>query len=721
MAIVNTEKELSTLYEDLEKDKLVLPNFQRGFVWDRNKQKQLLASILVDLPVGSLLILEGNANDFTKRKLCYPDELIIEGECYYVLDGQQRLSTLRTMLYDVFSDGEWRDVWDHLFGYLRTRWFLRVKPNESEEDYFGYNNLQFNSLKTLTDTDIIDFVEFKVVHKTKEQEVHHPGYRPKKDNGSYEERPAFIIDSIVNSYSDENLIPLYEVYKEDSGIHKKVLVKIANSRVDRLKLLAESVDHSKSFYLNLFVTEKTNYTSDEIEVLYEQATSEDEFNESIFVDKWAELKAVWVKDFCDELNSLIDRKMAIIHLHRNEMNRAVAIFEAINRGGEPLSVYDLVVAKSAQDQSVKNLSSKIIETLSVTIELTEALSEKYFRSHTANNVAQWSPMSMKVITGNEPSKQFKELFVNTLSLLVNVKGKGEDCKVEHIKKEKILSLSSNEVNEYCNRSIQAVVRALAFVQLRCGITSAKETPYKLMLIVLSFYLDDDDIWLSKRKLDKLEYWYWVSLFGGAYFSRQNEQCREDIVNLAPLIDSGEKTFSYRESKVLDYPDYVTKDILLRKDENNEQEQGTVKRALLSFILSQCPKDFSRLGGEELLELCPWKIANQSISVELHHVIPLGSETKLGESSTAIRKDQSHPLNSTLNLAYISKEANRAIRDKSPAEYVNHIEELGSFDNYIPPIRSFQEAMRTNEYGSVLEERYELLYRAIKQRISTLID
>jgi uncharacterized protein with ParB-like and HNH nuclease domain len=42
MPIENTEKELPQLYVDLDKNKLVLPNFQRGFVWDRNKQKQLL-------------------------------------------------------------------------------------------------------------------------------------------------------------------------------------------------------------------------------------------------------------------------------------------------------------------------------------------------------------------------------------------------------------------------------------------------------------------------------------------------------------------------------------------------------------------------------------------------------------------------------------------------------------------------------------------------------
>jgi uncharacterized protein with ParB-like and HNH nuclease domain len=39
---------------------LLLPNFQRDFVWDRKeKQKDLLASFVFNIPIGSLLILNG--------------------------------------------------------------------------------------------------------------------------------------------------------------------------------------------------------------------------------------------------------------------------------------------------------------------------------------------------------------------------------------------------------------------------------------------------------------------------------------------------------------------------------------------------------------------------------------------------------------------------------------------------------------------------------------
>ena len=42
MAIENLERELSVIYDELDHNKLVLPNFQRSFVWSRDKQRKLL-------------------------------------------------------------------------------------------------------------------------------------------------------------------------------------------------------------------------------------------------------------------------------------------------------------------------------------------------------------------------------------------------------------------------------------------------------------------------------------------------------------------------------------------------------------------------------------------------------------------------------------------------------------------------------------------------------
>src|SRR5690348_12299292 len=87
---------LSTLLQNIKNGKIQLPDFQRGWVWDDNHIKSLLASISLTYPIGAVMLLEtGNASVRFKPRLVEgvnfsepvnPDQLI--------LDGQQRLTSL---------------------------------------------------------------------------------------------------------------------------------------------------------------------------------------------------------------------------------------------------------------------------------------------------------------------------------------------------------------------------------------------------------------------------------------------------------------------------------------------------------------------------------------------------------------------------------------------------------------------------------------------------
>lgn len=718
MAIENLERDISKIYEELGRNKLVLPNFQRGFVWDRQKQKQLLASTLVGLPVGSLLTLEGDKNDFTKRELCFPDPLEINQNCEYVLDGQQRLSTLRTIFYDIFETQDWKEVWDRLYGSLRNRWFIRVRPDENESDIFGFNKLNFTGLANLTDGDVIDYLEVKQIRKTRNQDVHNPGFKPLDANGNEIRGVATKRNAIASKYSDECIVPLFEIYKKGTGIHRVVLQKIADSRVDELKALAEDSESKLDFFWDYFAPISSSISKEDVEAELERLDSAP--IQELFTDQWAQLKSQWVEKFSNELEGLLTRKLSIVHLDRDEIERAVAIFEAINRGGEPLTVYDLVVAKSARNSGVQNLSSHIIEELHKHIEIDANLNSTYSQENTADRKVLWSSFSMDVITGNEPSKQMKEWFVNVLSLLNYVKENDEPCKVEHIKREKILSVTSSEINGLSDRVITAILRALVFLQLRCGVCKAKDLPYKLMLIVLAYHLDDDGTWNDMRKIDLLEYWYWTSLFSGAYFYRQNERCIEDLLDLGKLISTNDNPFSSRQGNLFNFQDYLSKEILLREDENGTVEPSTARNAILQFILSTNPYDFSIDEDNNRLKLNSWDIAAGSTDVELHHIVPLGNVTTVGQTTAELRGDENHVLNSPLNLAYISKAMNQKIREKSPAQYLQLVDEVARIRIFIPRIELYEAAFKTNDYAEIMRDRYDKVYSSVVNHTDRLL-
>ena len=86
---------LKTLLEDVGKGKIQLPDFQRGWVWDDDRIKDLLVSISRGFPIGAVMTLSAGG------EVRFPTRLI-EGVTtngnsrneQYLLDGQQRLTSL---------------------------------------------------------------------------------------------------------------------------------------------------------------------------------------------------------------------------------------------------------------------------------------------------------------------------------------------------------------------------------------------------------------------------------------------------------------------------------------------------------------------------------------------------------------------------------------------------------------------------------------------------
>ena len=94
--IVHPEIQLiDGLFQKVEKGKLRIPAFQRPFVWKPDDMIKLFESIQRGYPIGSLLLWETNG-DYESREEIGPIKLPRSPEkpITYILDGQQRLSTL---------------------------------------------------------------------------------------------------------------------------------------------------------------------------------------------------------------------------------------------------------------------------------------------------------------------------------------------------------------------------------------------------------------------------------------------------------------------------------------------------------------------------------------------------------------------------------------------------------------------------------------------------
>ncbi len=119
-----TVERISQLAQRVLSGDILLPKFQRDFVWPRDKVIGLLDSIARNYPIGSILLWQSRqplASERTIAGLSIADERP-DYPVNYLLDGQQRLSTICGALYwHPTSDPEslWNLVYD-----LRTRQFM---------------------------------------------------------------------------------------------------------------------------------------------------------------------------------------------------------------------------------------------------------------------------------------------------------------------------------------------------------------------------------------------------------------------------------------------------------------------------------------------------------------------------------------------------------------------------------------------------------------------
>ncbi len=82
---------ISQLIDGIEKKYIVLPEFQREYVWSKDQAKKLLSSLIKEYPVGSLLFWITDQPPELKNNKTPAEKL---GSIQIILDGQQRLTTL---------------------------------------------------------------------------------------------------------------------------------------------------------------------------------------------------------------------------------------------------------------------------------------------------------------------------------------------------------------------------------------------------------------------------------------------------------------------------------------------------------------------------------------------------------------------------------------------------------------------------------------------------
>ena len=102
---------LNDLLKEIERGEIQLPDFQRDWVWDDERIKSLLESVICDFPINSILLLECDADNlkFSCRTIEGAKKIDSNPQAL-ILDGQQRLTALFGAFFSdvvkIFGDKE---------------------------------------------------------------------------------------------------------------------------------------------------------------------------------------------------------------------------------------------------------------------------------------------------------------------------------------------------------------------------------------------------------------------------------------------------------------------------------------------------------------------------------------------------------------------------------------------------------------------------------------
>ncbi len=750
---------LRDIFEKINNGTLLLPDFQRDYKWGAEKQRNLLASLLLKFPVGSTLILNGKSTDFAARKIgeLKQSDIEHEFECEYLLDGQQRTTTLYNAFNNTYCVHELvsnigelskdtksqaketlKEEVSKKANSLKFRWFLKLPDGTSLtneiSDIFGAKKLTFEP-SVIDNYEPEDITGIIKEHKFSEKNLmstkwFSPFYELDFLHSGKSQK-QFATD-FVNNCVSEGLIPLFLIGESSdptkSRIITRVLEKIAQKNSQVIK---DELDDD----IELLEQYDFDGVLEEYDSIEDVVAAGNDF--SVLVDNiFNALEKKWVSEVHDYLVKELYNEYELLSIETNDIRRAIPIFCHLNEGGMKLDDFDLLAARAAKkidgDEEAYSLSHVVRNVMRDKLKLCSPLQHETLSSGLLD-LSNFDSMEDGL-----PTSYIKSAILSVCSLLAY--GKQEqffDSPTKELTKDKakskaLLSLSTTQIRDNIETAVIAVLRAFAFLAIRCGVYGSKKLHYTLMIQPIAFAFTQEKYWEDSRSLNKIEHWYWSSLFSGAYLYDQSSVVIQDLNNLMRWLETDEESeLKSRELAILKHPDYSSKELLLMR--GSEAPKEAIRSAILQFILSQNPFD---LTSDKMSKIKSFAICDETKDVKLlaqnslhdHHIIPVDIAKKLGENSEAVRSNITHILNSPLNRLLISAEANLKIGSLDPARYFALLGENGLNSKEILRSNAIPESfveVNTDKCSEadilpIIEERFELLSTKLKTHLLRLL-
>lgn len=368
-------------------------------------------------------------------------------------------------------------------------------------------------------------------------------------------------------------------------------------------------------------------------------------------------------------------QVPVISLSKSTSKEAVClVFEKVNTGGVPLSVFELITAVYAADG--------------------------------VNLRDEWFGNKREAVTGIHPHLAQQKMlasiepteFFQGLSLLYTYKLRQQDLVAGKVgkqatgvsaKRETVLSLPLSAYQQWKQPLMQGFWKAAKFLRKE-AFFNQRDLPYRTQLVPLAAILALlEDRWLEQRIYDKLARWYWCGVLGELYGGAVETRVALDLQEFMQWLEQDDEL-----------PSTV-------RDANFQPGRLDTLRSRTSAAYKGISVLIQRNGAQDWfwkstireLDENDWEESN----LDIHHIFPKDWCEKRGI--------EPRRYNSILNKTPISYKANRMIGGKAPSEYLaqlqNHKSVLLDQQKMDALLRTHMldtDRLRANDFAGFVEAR-----------------
>ena len=327
--------------------------------------------------------------------------------------------------------------------------------------------------------------------------------------------------------------------------------------------------------------------------------------------------------------------LPVIQLKKETSKEAVClVFEKVNTGGVPLSVFELATASYAADGF--------------------NLRDDWFGRPAANVQGRHKKFATKdLLRDIEPTE-----FLQGVALLHTYEkrcadlaaGKtGKDVTAVSAKREHVLALPLDAYKKWADKLTVGFFEADRFLR-REGFYQPKFLPYRSQIIPLAASMVHlGDRWLEPVIQEKLARWYWSGVLGELYGGAVETRIANDLQNLLAWINDPAASEPVTVAAAGFQPSRL---------DTLRTRTSAAYRGIYVLLQRQGSKDFF------------WKtrmvdLDRDECKIDIHHIFPRHwcEEQKIAPKV----------FNSIINKTAISYKANRKIGGKAPSKYLQQIQ------------------------------------------------